>query len=258
MSFLSSLLAWANAPFTVALGVTLGFALLQMTGLLGVLAGGDHEGDHDADADVDADADHDVDADHDADADHEADGDDADHEGEGQSFGQALLAGLGVGKVPFSIIWQTFGITFAATGILANVVYQASRGALPAVTLAWTVPSALVMGYVVTRVFARALGRVVSDPKQEATSRAQLIGSSGVVISSKVNAEFGEVRVKDKTGHTVRLICQTREGIIAEGKEVVIVEYDRDKGRIFVAPLDEALGEEDDPEPPVRRRTGSA
>src|SRR4051812_27324183 len=48
VSFLSSLLAWANAPFTVALGVALGFAVLQMTGLLGLFAGGgDHEGDAD-------------------------------------------------------------------------------------------------------------------------------------------------------------------------------------------------------------------
>jgi hypothetical protein len=39
VSFLSSLLVWANVPFVVALGVALGFGLLQMTGLLGLLAG---------------------------------------------------------------------------------------------------------------------------------------------------------------------------------------------------------------------------
>src|SRR5262249_44809754 len=64
--FVSSLLAWANVPFTVALGVAIGFALLQMTGLLGLLAGG---GDHDGDADGGHEADHEVDGGHEADAD---------------------------------------------------------------------------------------------------------------------------------------------------------------------------------------------
>ncbi len=60
MPFISSLLAWANVPFTVALGVAVGFALLQMTGLLGLLAGGgDHEGDADGGHEADHEAGHD-------------------------------------------------------------------------------------------------------------------------------------------------------------------------------------------------------
>ena len=41
------LIAWANAPFAVAAGVALLFTLLQVTGVLGLIAGG---GDHDGDA----------------------------------------------------------------------------------------------------------------------------------------------------------------------------------------------------------------
>lgn len=259
MSFLSSLLAWANAPFTIALGVAVGFALLQMTGLLGMIAGGgDHDGDHDVDADADADAD--VDGDHDVDADGDADADadhdhDADHdEGGDQGVGHAILAGLGVGKAPLSIVWQTYAIAFGLTGIAANTVYMGRAGALPTVTLAWTVPSALLVGYVVTRVFARAIGKLEGDARQEATSRKQLVGHSGVVISSKVSAEFGEVRVRDKTGHVVRIICRTREAdtTIPEGREVVIVDYDREGDHLYVAPLDA------DDEPPERARREGA
>jgi membrane protein implicated in regulation of membrane protease activity len=278
VSFLSSLLAWANAPFTVALGVAVGFALLQMSGLLGLVAGGGHGGDHDVDggheADVDhevdahvdagghADMDHDVDAggDHDGahdgghDADHDADHD-GDHEQAAQSpgVGHQILAGLGVGKVPLSIVWQTFAVAFGFAGIAANTVYLDRVGALPPVALAWAVPAALVFAYAVTRGVSRVIGRMVADPKQEATSRRQLVGHTGVVISSKIDAEFGEVRLRDKTGHVVRIICRTRdEGrSIAEGREVVIVDYDRDRDRLYVAPLDE------DDEPPERgtRRT---
>lgn len=248
MSFLSSLLAWANAPFTVAVGVAVAFAFLQMTGLLGLLAGGgDHEGDHDhdvdADADADADADGDADADHDHDADHDNDADD-------QGIGQQLLSGLGVGRVPLSIIWQTYAVAFAFAGIAANAFYLGHAGALPVVTLAWTVPGALVFGYVVTRLLSGAIARVVADPRQEATSRKQLVGHTGVVISSKVSGEFGEVRLRDKTGHVVRIICRTREGeaLIPEGREVVIVDYDAQGEHLFVAPLDE-----DDEAPGARR-----
>jgi membrane protein implicated in regulation of membrane protease activity len=256
VSFLASLLAWANAPFTIVLAVAVVFAVLQMTGLLGLLAGG---GDHDADADhdVDADADHDVDADHDADADndHDADQDqdhDADDESDQQSVGHALAAGLGVGKVPLSIIWQTYAVAFGFAGIAINTVYASSVGALPLVSLAWTLPSAAVFGYGVTRVLARALGRVISDPKQEATTKKQLVGQTGVVISSKIDGEFGEIRLRDKTGHTVRIVCRTREPerVIPEGREVVIVDYEREGEHLYVAPLDE---DDEPPEPPQHR-----
>lgn len=230
MSFLSSLFAWANVPFTVALGVAVVFAILQVSGVLSLLAGGgDHEGDHDHD--VDADADHDVDANHDADADH-----DADH-----GVGHLLLAGLGVGKAPMSIVWQTYAVSFAFAGIAMNTIYLGRVGSLPTLSLAWTLPIALIFGFVATRMTSRAVGRLVSNPNQEATSRRQLVGQSGVVISSKVSDEFGEVRLRDKTGHVLRVICRIREGErpIPEGREVVIVDHDPVRDWLFVAPIDD-------------------
>ncbi len=276
MSFLSSLLAWANAPFTVALGVAVGFAFMQMSGLLGLIACGGHsDGDHDLDHDVDggheadhdgghevdAHADHDGghDGDHDGghDADHDADHD-HDHDQEQQAshspgVGHQILAGLGVGKVPLTIVWQTFAVTFGFAGIAVNTVYLDRVGALPPVAIAWAFPAALVFAYAVTRGVSRVLGRVVADPKQEATSRRQLVGRTGVVISSKIDGEFGEVRVQDKTGYVVRIICQTRDEKqrIPEGREVVFVDYDRDRDRLYVAPLDE------DEEPPEASNGGA-
>jgi membrane-bound ClpP family serine protease len=111
-------------------------------------------------------------------------------------------------------------------------------------------PGAAVFGYVATRLLAGVVGRIVADPKQEATTRKQLVGQSGVVISSRIDAEFGEVRIKDKTGHTLRVVCRTRdEGPIPEGREVVVVDWDREDDRLYVAPLDS------DDEAPERRPT---
>jgi hypothetical protein len=155
-----------------------------------------------------------------------------------------------VGKVPLSIIWQTYAVAFGLAGIIGNTIYLSYARALPPYTLAWTVPIALVLGYFVTRRLGRVLASVASDPRQEATTRKDLVGHTGVVISSKISSEFGEVRLMDKTGHVLRIICRTRdaEPTIAEGREVVIVEYEKEGDHLFVAPLDEGA------EPPRGRR----
>ncbi len=254
MSFLSSLVTWAGVPYTVALGVAVVFALMQMTGLLGLLAGGgDHDGeaDHDVDAgDAHADVDHDVDAAHDADGDADAD---HDHAASGREHGPGpagggFLSALGIGKVPLSIVWQTYAVSFGVAGLAANAAVISRTGALPTLSLALTLPFALLVGYLVTRAVGGAIGRLVANPAAEATTRKQLVGHAAVVISSKVDAEFGEVRLADKTGHVLRVLVRTRpeERPIREGREVVIVEWDRDRDQLYVAPL------EDLDDPPAR------
>ena len=143
--------------------------------------------------------------------------------------------------MPLSIVWQTFAVSFAIAGFAANAAVLSRTGALPTSTLAWSVPLALVVGYVVTRGVGGALGRLVANPAAEATSRKQLVGHAAVVISSKVDAEFGEVRLADKTGHVLRVIVRTKPGekAIREGRDVVIVEWDRERDWLLVAPLDE-------------------
>ncbi len=237
MSALGFLIAWANAPFAIAAGVVAIFALLQVTGVLGLLAGG---GDGDADHDVDADVDHDVDSevDHDADADHEAE-----HEGADRGWGVAALAPLGVGKIPFSVIWQTYALAFALCGFGMNLHYLGAGGLRPPlVTLAWTLPSSMVVGYLAVALLAKVLGPVLSSKAQEATSRAQLVGQIGVVISSKVDQEFGEIRIRDKDGHDIRIVCKLPKGSttpVAEHRSVVVVEVDDEHGGLFVEPLDD-------------------
>jgi membrane protein implicated in regulation of membrane protease activity len=226
---LGFLIAWANVPFAIAAGVAALFALLQVTGVLGLIAGG---GEGDADADVDHDVDADVDADHDVDhdADHE-------HSHGDRSLGVAALAPLGVGKIPFSVIWQTYAFAFAFIGFGINLKYLGAAAPVPLVSLAWTLPTSLVGGYVAVALVARLLGPVLSSKEQEATSRAQLVGQIGVVISSKVDQEFGEVRIRDKTGHDVRVICKLPKGSdepVPEHKSVVVVDYDQERGDLLV------------------------
>ncbi len=230
-SVLAFLFAWANAPFAVAAGITAVFALLQVTGVLGLIAGSGDGGDHDVDHEVDADAD----ADHDVDHDH--DGDDG---GEDRSWAATALSPLGFGRIPLSVIWQTFALVFAATGLALNMRFLGAGGP-PAYSLAWTVPFAILDGYLGVAVVAKFLGPVLSSEGQEATSRAGLVGQTGVVISSKVDGDFGEVRIRDKTGHDLRVVCKLAKGakyIPMERHTVVVVDYDEGKGELFVEPLD--------------------
>ncbi|MDI1442999.1 OB-fold-containig protein [Polyangium sp. 6x1] len=249
MDFLPSLFVWANLPYAIVFTVAILFALLQMTGVLGLLVGGsDHDADADHDHDVDADADHDVDADGDHDHDH-----DADHDNDA-SLGGKILVDLGAGRVPFSVLWQTFAVTFGITGLALNTLYFGRAGALAPSTLALSLPASLLVAYLVTRTASRLLGKVVAPAGEEATSRRNLVGCAGVVISTRVTSEFGEIRAKDRAGHFVHVICRIREGepAIGAGREVVIVDYDSKDGRIFVAPLDD----DDAPRAPALRIAG--
>ncbi len=235
-SVLAFLFAWANAPFAAAAGIAAVFAVLQLTGVLGLIAGGEEGGEHDADHDVE----HDVDADADNDVAQEQDADhDADDGGEDRSWASAALSPLGFGKIPFSVIWQTYALVFAGTGFALNMRFLGAGG--PPATLAWTLPSAMLAAYLGVAVVARLLGPILSSEQQEATSRAGLVGQTGVVISSKVDSEFGEVRIRDKTGHDLRVVCKLAKGatsIPTERHNVVVVDYDEGKGELFVEPLD--------------------
>src|SRR5262249_17704445 len=126
----------------------------------------------------------------------------------------------------------------ALAGLAMNTVALSRMGAVPTYTLAWTLPLAILAGYLATRLLGTWLARTLAGREQEATSRAELVGLAGVVISSRVSPEFGEVRVRDKSGHVVRLVCRTHGGEIAEGQDVVVVDEDAADGRLVVAPLD--------------------
>lgn len=237
------LVAWANAPYTVALGIVGLFTLLSASGLLGLLGGGEHgDGDHGDAADADG---HDVEgheADHDGGHD-EGDDHDADQDDEADRGGLAsqVLAPLGIGKLPFSLVWQVYGVVFAVTGLGLNSRYLDMGHAPPLVSLAWTMPTALAAGYAVVAALARVLGPVLASKDAEATSRAELVGRIGTVISTKIDADFGEIRVRDKTGHDLRVVCRLAPGHAAprEKQEIVVVDHDRDTGTLYVAPLEE-------------------
>jgi hypothetical protein len=238
LAFLAALFTWACAPYTTALLVVLAFVLLQLVGFLP----GHHEADADAGADLDGDGVPDVvaghvDADHDAGADHDADGD-GDAPG-----GLSLLGALGVGKVPLTIIWQTLFTIFGLSGIALTLAGAQVTGRWDGLLLLGTLPAATVVSLAVTAAVVRGVAKLVPSVSGRAATRRDLVGCTGVVISSKVSDDFGEVRLQDPQGRTLRLACYVRPGeeLLAEGTEVVISEWDQEKDRLFVAAMEQLL-----------------
>lgn len=217
MTLLSSWLAWANVPFVSVLAIAVLFAILQATGLIGVLAGGDHDGAHDADGDGDVDGD--------------VDGADGDHEG----FSVAGL--LGVGRVPLTFVLQSFAVTLGIAGLSLHTLVFGLRPP-PTMALLWSLPASLVVAFALTSALSRVAAKIFSTEGQEAKGRSELVGATGVVISSKVDREFGEVRLSAGTT-TVRVVVSTEDDQpIPEGRDIVVVEYDRQRDRLIVSSLD--------------------
>ena len=96
---------------------------------------------------------------------------------------------------------------------------------IPTDRLLWTVPLSVVAAYAIMAAVARLIRPIFATEAQEATTTRQLTGQSGVVISSRANQEFGEIRIQDRSGHLLRLPCRMEPGYpgVPEGGTVVVV-----------------------------------
>jgi hypothetical protein len=90
---------------------------------------------------------------------------------------------------------------------------------------------------VFTALIAKSISKVVKPP-QEAPGKRHLVGLPGVVVSGKVDEEFGEIRVKGPHGELVQLACRVMPGEkpLPNQSPVVIVSYDRERDCIYVMP----------------------
>ena len=221
MGFVAFLNHWWNLPFLVMLGLCGVFFLLQVVGLLG----------GDADHDVEADVDHDVDVDHDLDADADAD--------DGLMPGwNDVLSFLGVGRVPFMVVWVTLFLFSGFTGLFVNrVLFVRSNGDYRGWWFLLVCLGALLIGLAGVRLFSRLAARLVDVGGRGAVTKQELTGKIGVVASAILDARHGEIRVHDDRGIELLLHGCLRAGDapLARGAKVVLVSYDADKQLFWAA-----------------------
>ncbi len=206
---------WWNLPFLVMLGLVVVFFGLQVIGIAS------HGGDADVDADADADVDADADADHDADA-------DADHDADSVGM-HDVLAFFGVGRVPFMVVWVVLFLFAGVFGLFFNsFFFMHAGGALPPWGFPASLGLSLAIALVAVRLFSRMAGKLVDVGGKGSTTKNDLAGKIGVVASAKLDARFGEVRVRDDRGNEIMVHARMdpRDAELVRGDEVILVEYD--------------------------------
>jgi hypothetical protein len=223
LSFLAFVNHWWNLPFLVMLGLCGVFFVLQLIGFLG--ADSDHEHDLAGDATASDAPDADADADPDAGSDltatwHEA------------------LSFLGVGRVPFMVVWVTLFLFAGFTGIFVNrVLFVRGNGTYAGWWFAPVLGGGLAVGVLGVRFFSRLAARLVDVGGSGAITKAGLAGKLGTVASPTLDARFGEIRVHDDRGNEllVHACLHPGEAALAHGTRVLLVSYNADTQLFWAA-----------------------
>jgi hypothetical protein len=259
VSFGQFLNQWWNLPYLVMLGLVGVFFALQAIGMLAHAtehgldsdAGGgaeadvgstlNHEGSHELahehDADVDAGSDSASASESDSGADSDAESDA--ESGSGHSHGVAAF--LGVGRVPFMVVWLTLFIFTGFTGLFLNRLLQVRAGAYRPWFFPLSLGGAFAAGLVSVRFAARAIGKLVDVGGRGASARRELRGALGVVASPVLDDKFGEVRVRDPHGNELIVHGHVAGGdeVLRQGDRVVLIELENESGLFHVAAFKE-------------------
>jgi hypothetical protein len=206
----------------------------------------------DLDADVDADVgiDQDLDLDSGAGVEHAVGMDHGAPQGAGTHEPGAflrVLAFLGIGRVPISIILMTFCFLWAALGISANLLFD---GLLPGVTvLLASLPAAALGSVFGTRALAIGISKVLPSVETYAITGIELVGSVGEALFD-ITEEFGRVRVFDQynTLHDVTALVKPGRPAIEKGSNVLLTRYDREQDLYYARPHTGRLGGPEDME----------
>jgi membrane protein implicated in regulation of membrane protease activity len=190
-------------------------------------------GDSDSDGDADGfDADGDVSGDMDVEA--GADPGDADSDSDTEG-GSSLLAGLGFGRAPTTLLLQGFMLAWGVVGFYSTVLLAGRF------SRALFIPSAMGLAFVAGIIGMKVVGalgsRYLKSVENYAVGKDELVGEVGVV-TFPVSETMGRVHVYDQHGtlhvESCRLI--TGGSPIPKNAKVLLVEYDPEKKHFWVEP----------------------
>ena len=223
----------ALAPFTIALMVMAGFAVLEVVGLLFGAGPGAALDSMLPDLelpDLDAEIDFDVDAEIEMAVDGATAGLDApldaDLGGDPGTFLQ-FLSWLGVGKVPALIVLVTLLMSFGLTGILGQQAFQNFAGAYAPGWLAGI--AAFIAALPITSYISRGVAKVFPKEESDAVSTGTFIGKVAVIFRGTAKSgQPAEAKLKDFVGTVHYLLVEPDlEGDeFVEGDEILLVSKD--------------------------------
>lgn len=197
-----------NLPFTLLLGAVIVYWLVALVGVLDIDAL-DGLGDDGIDAEG-------------------GEGADGDGAGEhGGSFFHAVLRVVGAADAPLIFVLSLLSVFLWATNLVGNHYFNPGNSGLGGLVVA--VP-ALVASLLLTRVSVVPL-RPVIGLLRNAEKPAEIIGSSGVVRSSRLDEEFGEVEIESSEKNLIlRARVSAGSPALEKGARILVVSREADSG----------------------------
>jgi membrane protein implicated in regulation of membrane protease activity len=213
----------------------------------------DHDIDlsHDVDLDHDIDLQHDIEIHHDIDVGHEVDYDlshdidhdlshEVDHEASGSTTSSlSLLAFLGAGKIPLTVLLLILFDTIGMLGWILNGLVSGVFKSYPGIAFGLVLPLSLLGGGMITSRTARLFGRLLPPISSTATRAQALVGRRGTVISPFVDEKYGMVHLRDAGGTLISIFAVAHPSETGEpikrGDEVLLLSYDHTTRRYLVA-----------------------
>ncbi len=244
MAFLDIILAFPTAIYTALFGLALLYWAMVIIGLLDL-----DMFDFDLDFEVDVDLDVDVDVDVDVDA-------DVDAPASSPGFLVTVLSALGIGKVPFMIIYTAvifIAWVIAYMGASMLLPFLGNPGWAQALVLAGAFLCALPLSTIFTRPLKDVFEVTVKD------SGEKLVGQSVIIQTSTVDSKFGTAIMDDgAAGLRINVRCDVENNGLKKGSEALIIGFDDDKNHYHVEPMHNLLPSSDDEDDDIAEQEAQA
>jgi membrane protein implicated in regulation of membrane protease activity len=144
----------------------------------------------------------------------------------GTDASDGALAALGLGRVPLGVLLMLLLLLFGGAGLLLYPAFSALMGAGLGLAGAWLI--AAIASLLGTRVLGRAFVRLLPSVESYASTKPELVGQIGTVVV-RVSPTDVVVRVRDRGGAELRVRGVFSGQAAAIGKEVLILEYERER-----------------------------
>ncbi len=202
MEFLRECFLTVNLPVTVMLLAVLSYWFLVILGVIGLEA-------FDIDLDVDADLDVDVDADLDGDL-------------HGEGFMGNALEFLHAGDVPVVIIGSLFVFFLWVATMFSNHYLNEQHSLL--MMILWIIPNCIA-SLLVAKIVLMPMSTMFKNYDRSEFTRDHLIGKIGIVKTSEVTSDFGQIEIQQQ-GPPLVLNVRTRPGTrLGQGDAAKIVSF---------------------------------
>lgn len=161
---------------------------------------------------------------------------DADISHDGDVGAPAVLAALGLDRLPFSVVVTAIAVWWWLLTMLASPLLAWLP--LPV----WLAGSVLLFAAFAAGVPLAALTLRPLKPifvVHEAAQQASAIGKVCRIITSNVEENFGQAEVEIEAGNRIRVqVCATEPNRLAKDSRALIIEHDKIRNRYLVAEYD--------------------